>query len=666
MKIKSWLQIIGVATLLVVCVLVMLLLITFRARQVAREKINISNTIVRHVFERRQLTDEYLLFRENRPKEQWLSKNSNIINFVTQESEKFESSRERAILLSIVEHLHLNEEVFKELSEVQNSSASQAKTPRLAARLLFDTQIIATGATELAQISNQAEAARDKGIITLITTILCIVLLAVFLSLQAIWTRMVVPLLKLKKGTEILASGNLDYTLAVESQDEVGQLSHAFNLMVQKLRESYTSLQSVASTDALTGLPNRMSIEQSLFQLAKTTSNMVVMFLDLDRFKNINDTLGHHVGDLILKEVASRFRAVLRENDDIGRLGGDEFMVLLVQFTSINEVIAIAQRLLYSLEAPMNIEGHTLHISTSIGISLFPADGKSVHALLKNADIALYRAKEAGRNRYKLYDESMNIDSYARLALENELRQAIEKNEISAYYQPIVQKGEKLIGIEALMRWQHPTQGLLLPGNFIQLAEETDLIIPLGEACNRIIWSQYVQWNNIKPLSFRVAVNVSMRQFSEINFVQNLEASLAAYGLSPGLVELEITESIAMQNIERSHKKLKDIQAMGLTISIDDFGTGYSSLSYLKTFPINRLKIDKSFVRNCTSDKKNSSIIRAIISLGRSLGIEVIAEGVETKEQFDFLIAENCDGFQGFLFSEAIPAEKFTPRYIAL
>ena len=431
---------------------------------------------------------------------------------------------------------------------------------------------------------------------------------------------------------------------------------------VTNQREAEETIRYQAFHDILTGLGNRQALSEH-FALAESVvgkNQLVIIFLDLDRFKNINDTLGHTIGDEVLKEVASRLKKAVRPIDTIARLGGDEFIIILKNVKSKKEVLKHTDKIHASFAPIMNIKGYQLHITTSMGISMFPLDGSDIYSLLKNADTALYRAKEAGRNRLQFYNHNMDVNSYAKLSLENDLRLAIKKDEILFYYQPIVNSGRKLIGAEALMRWEHPKFGILSPGEFIGIAEDAGLIVPLGNISKKIICTQYKKWKDKYKFNTRISLNISSKHFIETNFIKDMKLTLKNCKISPKDIELEITESIAMNNAEQTTTKFADLRKLGVAISIDDFGTGYSSLSYLKTFPINRLKIDKSFVNYCTTNNQDSSIIRAIIAVGHSLGLEIIAEGVETQEQFDLLISEGCDGFQGYLFDKPLPPEEFT------
>ncbi len=431
---------------------------------------------------------------------------------------------------------------------------------------------------------------------------------------------------------------------------------------ITEQKEGEETIRFQAYHDTLTGLPNRQALN-GYFAIHETLSKnfkLAVLFLDLDRFKNINDTLGHIIGDCVLKDVSSRLINSVSENDTVVRLGGDEFIILLSNKNNNDEVAEALKIILKSFEVPVKIEDYNLHITTSIGVSVYPNDGTDIYTLLKNADSALYKAKGAGKNRYEFYHKDMNAHFHDQLALENDLRQAITKDQIIFHYQPIVNKDKKLIGAEALIRWQHPKLGLLSPNKFIPLSEENGFITKIGDHGMDKVLNQYKKWKDDFKIKIPISINISAKHFEVPNFINDLDKMLNECNLSSREVELEITEGIAMNNTENIMSKLNSLRDMGVAISIDDFGTGYSSLSYLKSFPVNRLKIDQSFVKCCTSSNQDCSIIKAIIALGHSLGMEIIAEGVETEEQFKYLTNEGCDGFQGYLFDKPLEPEGFT------
>ena len=385
-------------------------------------------------------------------------------------------------------------------------------------------------------------------------------------------------------------------------------------------------------TDQLTGLPNRILFQDhltaALNEARQNKTRLAVLFIDLDRFKYINDTLGHKVGDLLLMQVVERLISCLRDDEALYRLGGDE--------------------------------GHELFISTSIGISWYPEDGEDMETLYKNADMAMYRAKEQGRNNYQVFDVRMNDYAFERLQLEKDLRKALEREEFLVYYQPQIHiPTGRIIGMEALVRWEHPKRGMVSPGQFIPLAEETRLIIPIGEWVLRTACAQNKAWQDAGFPHVRVSVNLSAHQFLEPHLAQMIKQVLDETGLAPEYLDLEITESITMNNIDRAIATMHELASLGIQMSIDDFGTGYSSLSYLKKFPIHTLKIDRSFVRDIPNDSDDGAIATAIIAMAHSLNLNVIAEGVETADQLEFLGERGCDEMQGYLVSRPVPASEF-------
>ncbi|MEK7870892.1 MAG: EAL domain-containing protein, partial [Nitrospirota bacterium] len=383
-----------------------------------------------------------------------------------------------------------------------------------------------------------------------------------------------------------------------------------------------------------------------------------VMFLDMDRFKVINDTLGHTVGDSLLKAFAERLTTSVRSGDTVARLGGDEFIIVLADIAHAEDVTIVAEKIIHSLSKPFNLEGNELFITTSIGISLYPDDGKQPETLLKNADTAMYRAKEQGRNNYQYYSSAMNVSSFERLMMETSLRQALEKGEFLLHYQPQVDLAtNQIIGTETLIRWKHPTMGLVSPAKFIPLAEETGIIVPIGEWVLRTACLQNKAWQAAGFPPIRNSVNVSGIQFRRTNLVETIRRVLDETGLAPQYLEIELTESILMKNEEKMIAAIDALHEMGVYISIDDFGIGYSSLSYLKRFAINSLKIDQSFIREITVNPEDAAIVAAIVTLAHSLKLKVIAEAVETDDQLKFLRALKCDEMQGYLFSKPLPAE---------
>jgi diguanylate cyclase (GGDEF)-like protein/PAS domain S-box-containing protein len=462
-----------------------------------------------------------------------------------------------------------------------------------------------------------------------------------------------------KDGTTFYAIGTVTPIYGTD-----GKLQGFSKIMrdITELKEAEETIRFQASRDSLTGLANRKALddhfESALSMAVRKRHKLAVMFLDLDRFKTINDTLGHGIGDLILKEVGHRLQQSVRQVDTVARLGGDEFIILLNEIYSAQDAVRVAEKILNAFKPVMRVQDQSLHVSTSIGIALFPSDGQDIYTLLKNADTALYRAKDAGRNRYQFYNYSMNLQSVARLSLEQDLRTAVEKGELNVVYQPFINiRNGHIAGVEALVRWQHPKLGPLLPYDFIPLAEETGMILPIGNWILRTVCQEGKQLQEA-GFNLQMTVNLSARQFAETGLVDTISDTLFETGLEARFLELEITESVAMENINRTSSKLNDLKQQGISIAIDDFGTGYSSLSYLKRFPVHKLKVDKSFVKHAITDPQDSAIIRAIISMGHSLGLKVCAEGVEEPQQQALLKSMGCDLAQGYLISKPMPPDQ--------
>jgi len=432
---------------------------------------------------------------------------------------------------------------------------------------------------------------------------------------------------------------------------------------ISERKRAEERLNYMAHYDQLTGLPNRILfndlLKQAMIEAAAHERLVALMFLDLDRFKTINDTLGHETGDALLKAVAERLRDCLRRGDTVARLSGDEFALVFADMAHIDDASRLAQKILDRFTTPFRIGERDLFITSSIGITLYPFDQDDANTLLKNADAAMYRAKEQGRNNYQFYTSEMNVRALERLSFETNLRQALERDEFILHYQPKVDLVTgNVIGMEALLRWQNPELGLVSPAEFIPLAEETGLIVAIGEWVIRTACKQNKAWQAAGLPFLRISVNLSARQFKEKNIVERVAQALKETGLEARYLELELTESL-LQTPETTITPLKELHALGIHLSIDDFGTGYSSLSYLKRFPIDTLKIDRSFVRDITTDADDAAIANAIITMAHSLGMYVVAEGVETGEQLAFLCQRKCDSMQGYYFSKPLPADAF-------
>ncbi|MDX9836869.1 MAG: EAL domain-containing protein [Azoarcus sp.] len=442
-----------------------------------------------------------------------------------------------------------------------------------------------------------------------------------------------------------------------------GYLGIATDIGRQKAAES--RIRFLAHYDALTELPNRNFLGQRLAEAQELCRRkgepLALLFLDLDRFKYVNDSLGHHAGDLLLQAVSRRFMTCVRGEDTVARTGGDEFVILLPSLPDRNRATEVAERVLAALREPFDIRGQRLTISPSIGIALYPEDGTDAETLIKHADAAMYQAKAAGRNAYRFYDIQFSRDVSDRLVLENELRLALEHKQFILHYQPQfdVHSGE-ITGIEALLRWQHPQHGLVPPDRFIPIAEDSGLIVPIGDWVLRAACTQARAWRVAGLLDAPMAVNLSARQFDQADLPEQIASVLEATGLPATRLELELTESLVMREPERSSDTLSRCKALGLTIAIDDFGTGYSSLAYLRRFPIDRLKIDSSFIKDIVDEPDDAAIAQAIIAMAHSLRLSVVAEGVESEAQLRLLRQWQCGMYQGFLSSHPLPGAALT------
>lgn len=441
-------------------------------------------------------------------------------------------------------------------------------------------------------------------------------------------------------------------------------------LAESRLREKEEHLYFLAHHDVLTSLPNRRLLQDrmqhALAKARRSGYQAALIYFDLDRFKTINDSLGHAIGDRVLKEIASRLARQVRETDTLARLGGDEFVVILEQVEEAEKVAAVAQKLLLELTREILVEGHSLYVTASAGISLFPTDSVDSEGLMKSAETAMYRAKERGKNMCQYFTPDMNARARELLQLESGLRQALEQQQLVLHYQPQVDltTGE-LIGVEALVRWEHPERGMVPPGDFIPLAEETGLIVPIGEWVLRTACAQSQAWRQAGFSPMRMAVNISPRQFRQSDLIARVDEILRETGLEPSALELEVTEGVIMNDVEAAIATMEELGKMGVLLAIDDFGTGYSSLGYLKRFPIAGLKIDRSFVRDIPGDANDAQIAASVIALAHNMNLRVVAEGIETADQLAFLRDKGCEHGQGYYFSPPCTAEELAARFLA-
>ena len=478
------------------------------------------------------------------------------------------------------------------------------------------------------------------------------------------------PLNLMTRTVSQFSAGKPLGALPVKRNDEIGFLARNFLAMASKLSSQVGELQGkqlhldyLAHHDPLTGLPNRLllldRLNHAVTKAHRNHTQIAVLFFDLDRFKHINDSLGHHIGDEVLKITAIRLQEHVREEDTISRLGGDEFTVIAEELHSPADIASIAHKFISAFKQPFVVEDHEFYLTCSIGISIYPQNGKTTEELLRNADAAMYKAKDLGRNNFQFYAEEMTAKALQQVVMETSLRRSLEQYKFVVHYQPLVDMiTARVIGMEALVRWQHPELGLIQPDEFIPLAEETGLIIPLGEWVLTTACYQIKAWYDLGLKPGRMAVNLSGKQLLMDNIADVIKDVLERTGCRPEWLELEVSEGFYMRDPVHSIAILNQIKKLGIDLVIDDFGTGFSSLSQLKQLPVSKLKIDRSFIRNIPNDPDDAAIARAVIALAKSMRLKVIAEGVETVEQLRFLNQEGCDEVQGYLYSEAIPAER--------
>ncbi len=522
-------------------------------------------------------------------------------------------------------------------------------------------------------------------VLTLIGLLVAMVAIAYLLA-RAMQKYISQPLLNLEQiSHQVSHSQNYALRVPVVSQDEIGKLSRTFNDMLEtierrqrerdaaeealqlnkrRLERAVKDLQYLANYDSLTQLPNRAlcmdRIRYALKRAARTRTYAAVLFLDLDHFKDVNDSLGHAVGDELLKAASARLKSILREEDTLARLGGDEFVIILNEVEDTEDIITVVEKIVENFNLHFNLSSYVVNSTVSVGVCVYPNDGSDVDQLMKAADAAMYKAKEVGRNTYAFFESEMNEIALRRHRIANDLRSAIERGELSLVFQPQVDLSlGKIIGAEALLRWSHSELGFISPGEFVPIAESTGLIKSIGMWVIEAACAEAEKWRKEFDDELKVAVNLSALQFRQSDLPESIALILKKYNLPPHALELEITESMLMRDVEQAIKTLQRMKRMGLQIAIDDFGTGYSSLSYLRRFPLDSLKIDRTFIDEVSIDPDDTAITLAIISMAKSLRLKVVAEGVETTQQWDFLAQHDCDEIQGYLVSKGLPSDDF-------
>ena len=470
--------------------------------------------------------------------------------------------------------------------------------------------------------------------------------------------------------TEIIKTKNLEHDIPIFNSDEIGELAKNFKYMLSELNEYHHELNRQknafsyqANYDSLTNLPNRAlfndRLKQSIYKSSRYSEKFALFFIDLDKFKDINDTFGHEYGDKLLIKVAARLNSILREGDTLARLGGDEFIVIMNNLKEFHSASVLAQKIIDILEVPLEVEGEELFISCSVGISLYPQDSRDERELLKFADIAMYRSKSDGRATYHFYVEEMTKEVLLRAKMQSRIRKALEEREFIVYYQPQYNiKTDKIVGLEALVRWQDPEKGLILPGKFIPFAEELGMVVAINRQVMHKTMLQAKAWHNEGLYFGRLSINISIEQIEDKNFIGLVQSLLYNTKCSPNWITLELTEGQIMKDPKTAIAILEQLNSLGILIAIDDFGTGYSSLSYLKHLPISELKIDRSFIMDIPEDEDDMAIVDSIIAISKSLKLNLVAEGVETEEQKEFLISKECYIVQGYLYARPMPAEE--------
>ncbi len=489
-----------------------------------------------------------------------------------------------------------------------------------------------------------------------------------FLSLRHI---VLTPLAALDRGLKAISRGRLDYQIDVTGEDEIGRLASSFNGMGSDLLQSSEKANFLAFHDALTGLPNRRilldRLEMSVARCIRDRRQGALLYLDIDHFKDINDSFGHNTGDRLLTVVATRIKEHLRETDTVVRMGGDELVVLVAESDRDihKEALAVAQKISEELAREIRIDDHRLMMTVSIGLCLFPENEGNVSGIIRKADTALYYAKRRGRNKIVTFSSDMQVKQERRSMMRRELKRAVSGSEFLLAYQPQVNEQGRLIGVEALIRWNHPQRGLISPDQFIPIAEESDLICEIGEWVLRTACAEYCRWLTAgMDRSVTLGVNVSPRQFHSAGFVDTVERLLSETQMNPGQLDLEVTETTLMTDSEGVIQKMKQLRALGVRFSLDDFGTGYSSLAYLKQLPVSRLKIDRAFIRDVCVDTDNTAIVETILSVAQQYRLEVVSEGVETEDQLKCLAERGCEIYQGYYFDRPLTPEQFAESHL--
>lgn len=638
----------------------------------------VADAIATDGMELAQLTNEVLLYGEARAIDQWRVKIDEVTHQVTDTDIPLHTGARglvARVALELADMRPLFERVVRDQSDKLGRERGVATPGDILSEQLFKKTVLLQTSLRTLKTSSEAElkAVYDGNRNRMMVSFSFFMLVSFFFSIavsQVFRRAVLMPIQELDNAIRDVNAGDDGRRAEVRADDEIGVVCNAFNRLLDQEAANTREIEFLAFHDALTGLPNRAllmdRLKRAISYAERSGDKVALLFLDLDNFKLINDTLGHMVGDELLKSVAARLRQSVRDTDTVSRQGGDEFVVVVVDVADAEDIAATTEKLLAKLSGTLDIGGHEIPTSGSIGISIYPDDTRDPDILLKNADTALYEAKSAGRNTYRFFAEHMNVEASQYLKTRHGLQRALDRGEFVLYYQPQVDLATgQVIAAEALIRWRHPEQGLVPPGRFIPVAEDSGLIVPIGAWVLREACRQIAAWDRAGLPAIVVAVNLSAVQFKRDKIDEAVARAIADAGIEPSRLELELTESLLISDTENVLTTVRHLKAIGVQLSIDDFGTGYSSLSYLKRFRVDKLKIDQSFVRDLASDPESAAIVQAIIQMAHSLNLRTVAEGVETAQMLEIITRYQCNEAQGYHFSRPVPAEEFAAYLMA-
>jgi diguanylate cyclase (GGDEF)-like protein len=674
---KQLIAIVSVAVVLALGLGATTVVVTTQSREVSRAQVKV-HAIQKRVTDLLALTHEFTNYSEIRAEQQWRKNHAALLDLLTGGTNEL-----NPFATKVLDQAKPIADLFQQIVNVRSSTSDlrDRQVNLLVVQLTTGVQGISETVIQWANALDESDKQTQRRYYTVVLSIFVLMFAIVAVMSALLISRVLRPLGKMQQAVRAVANGDISVRSATGTADEFGELSQAFDKMavdlVRTLREEIAErkqmeeqVREMAFSDPLTGLPNRRMLvdrlEQAMVTACRHGHQDALLFIDLDNFKSINDTLGHDKGDAVLREIAARLTRCVREGDTVARLGGDEFVVLLQAFGGMPQEVAkqvqvVAEKILNVLGQNYDLDGHGQHSSASIGVTLFGGlPSESIEEPLKRAELAMYQAKAAGRSTMRFYEPEMQATVNLRATLEAELRQAVTSGQFVLHYQPQSAGEVRLSGVEALLRWQHPRRGLVWPDEFIAVAESSGLILPLGRWVMETACKQLAAWGDRPETAhLSMAVNVSARQFKQSNFVQEMLAILASTGAKAQRLKLELTESVLVDNVDEIIGKMTELKEKGIGFSLDDFGTGYSSLSYLKRLPLYQLKISQDFVRDILVDPDDAAIAKMVVALTESIGLNVIAEGVETEAQRAFLADLGCHSYQGYLISKPLPIEEF-------